>query len=71
LEEYRACYETRDHYDSVEWTIGSIFIAGALMEGGFVLVVRVTNRNVARGVQISFKSKDKWCAIVLTRNRVE
>jgi len=27
LEEYQACHRNRNHYDSVRWTIGSIFIA--------------------------------------------
>jgi hypothetical protein len=37
LEEYHDCHQTRDHYDSVRWTIGSIFIAsGVLLLGGFV-----------------------------------
>jgi uncharacterized membrane protein YdcZ (DUF606 family) len=31
LAEYEACYKTRDHYDSINWTIGSIFIASVLL----------------------------------------
>jgi hypothetical protein len=31
LEEYDACYQTRDHYLTLQWTIGSIFIAAALI----------------------------------------
>ena len=30
LAEYQACHRNRDHYDSVRWTIGSIFIATSL-----------------------------------------
>ena len=30
LAEYDACYMTLDHFDSMQWTIGSIFIVGVL-----------------------------------------
>ena len=30
LEEYQACHRNRNHYDSLRWTIGSIFIATSL-----------------------------------------
>ena len=30
LVEYKACQQNRDHYDSVRWTMGSIFIATSL-----------------------------------------
>lgn len=30
LSEYQACHRNRNHYDSVRWTIGSIFIATSL-----------------------------------------
>jgi hypothetical protein len=30
MTEYDACFKAWDHYDSVEWTIGSIFIASSL-----------------------------------------
>jgi glucose uptake protein GlcU len=33
--EYQACHRNRNHYDSVEWTIGSIFIAVSLALIGF------------------------------------
>jgi hypothetical protein len=31
LAEYDTCYKTRDHYDRVVWTIGSIFIGCNLL----------------------------------------
>jgi hypothetical protein len=33
--EYQACHRNRNHYDSVGWTIGSIFIAVSLALIGF------------------------------------
>jgi hypothetical protein len=30
LAEYQAAHMNRDHYDSVRWTMGSIFIVGSL-----------------------------------------
>jgi hypothetical protein len=31
LAEYNACHKTRDHYELIQWSIGSIFIASALL----------------------------------------
>lgn len=37
LNEYQACHQTRNHYDSVRWTIGSIFIGASLALFGLSL----------------------------------
>jgi hypothetical protein len=44
LTEYSACYKTRDHYESMQWTIGSIFIVGALviLGGSFQIKIQST-----------------------------
>lgn len=39
LNEYQACHRNRNHYDSVRWTIGSIFIGASLTLFGFSLGV--------------------------------
>jgi hypothetical protein len=41
LVEYDACYKTRDHYETVQWTIGSIFIAGSLILLGASFQIRI------------------------------
>jgi len=37
LNEYQACHRNRNHYDSVRWSIGSIFIAASFTVYGFSL----------------------------------
>jgi len=37
LNEYQACHRNRNHYDSVRWSIGSIFIAASFTVFGFSL----------------------------------
>jgi hypothetical protein len=44
LAEYDACYQTRDRYVAVQWTIGSIFIAGALILLGGSFQIRIQTR---------------------------
>lgn len=41
LAEYRACYKNRDHYESVKWTIGAIFIAASLTLFGISFIKEV------------------------------
>ena len=37
LNEYHACHRNRNHYDSIRWSIGSIFIAASLTVYGLSL----------------------------------
>jgi len=57
LAEYEACYKTRDHYDSVEWTIGSIFIASSLFLLGVSFEISPT--------KITFVSVVSLCVVSL------
>jgi hypothetical protein len=43
LEEYQACQNTRNHYDNIRWTIGSIFIAISLAIFGISFTNEVIN----------------------------
>ncbi len=43
LAEYQACHRNRNHYDSVCWTIGSIFIAISLTLFGISFIEEVRN----------------------------
>lgn len=44
LVEYQACHRNRNHYDSVRWTIGSIFIATSLALFGISFLKEVRER---------------------------
>jgi len=46
LVEYQCAHMNRDHYDSVRWTIGSIFIIASLTAFGASLVESVTQTQV-------------------------
>ena len=41
LNEYQACHRNRNHYDSVRWTIGSLFIGASLTLFGISIVKEV------------------------------
>ena len=41
LNEYQACHRNRNHYDSVRWTIGSIFIGASLALFGLSLTMHI------------------------------
>ncbi len=47
LNEYHACHLNRNHYDSVRWTIGSIFIGSSLALFGISFLIPVTNSSKA------------------------
>jgi len=64
LAEYHACHMNRDHYDSVRWTIGSIFIAASLTLFGISFVEPVVRspRTVAVMGIFSLFLFGVWCA---------
>jgi len=49
LNEYQACYRQRNHYDSLSWTIGSLFIAASFTLFGFSFqeyLINNTNKEI-------------------------
>jgi len=62
LHEYRACHMNRDHYESVKWMIGSIFIAAifTLLGLSFVEKIRYSPIEVAFLVTLSFLLMIIW-----------
>ena len=60
LTEYRACHMNRDHYESVKWMIGSIFIAASFTLLGISFVREVRNVEVALLASFSLVSIFIW-----------
>lgn len=54
LAEYQACHMNRDHYDSVRWTIGSIFIAASLTLFGISFLEPIVHNRPAVVVMAAF-----------------
>ena len=54
LAEYRACYKNRDHYESIKWTIGPIFIAASFTLFGISFVEQVKDSLIEVGMLAAF-----------------